>query len=427
MLSTYARHYPPCTQTDINYKRCRCPKWINGTIERPAKVFGKTIGPGFVRFSAQTRSWERAEKLVREADDASHNLSPARSMQFVAAEIKRTKLDEAVKAFREDEDSRNLSKETTKQSKTLLESQLVTWASEHGIEYLDEFTAAHASKFRSSWKNTGSTSERKRVRLIGFFDWCMQHKLTGENPARVLKPAASTSPPTDYFRPAEFEKIIDATYTYAEWRGGRDFVHRAERVRALLLTMRWAGLAIQDAVTLERDRLQENNDGDNQIFLYRAKTGVPVYVVVPPDVADLLRALPGNERYFFWSGTGEPQTACKGWRRTLTKVFAAADLKTADGRSKRCHPHMFRDTFAVELLLRGATLDQIALLLGHSSVKITEKHYAPFCRERQVQLAATAKLAWQAADSPTSKRALRRMPRVVPMRARSAAVARAGS
>jgi hypothetical protein len=56
---------------------------------------------------------------------------------------------------------------------------------------------------------------------------------------------------------------------------------------------------------------------------------------------------------------------------------------------------MFRDTFAVELLLAGVPLDQVSLLLGHSSVKITGRHYAPFCKPRQEQLATSVKLAWK--------------------------------
>ena len=61
---------------------------------------------------------------------------------------------------------------------------------------------------------------------------------------------------------------------------------------------------------------------------------------------------------------------------------------------KRCHPHMFRDTFAVELLLAGVSLDQVSLLLGQSSIKITEKHYAPFVKARQPQREISARMAW---------------------------------
>lgn len=47
---------------------------------------------------------------------------------------------------------------------------------------------------------------------------------------------------------------------------------------------------------------------------------------------------------------------------------------------------MFRDTFAVENLLAGVPIDQVSTLLGHSSVKVTERHYAPFVKARQLQL-----------------------------------------
>ena len=37
----------------------------------------------------------------------------------------------------------------------------------------------------------------------------------------------------------------------------------------------------------------------------------------------------------------------------------------------------FRDTFAVECLLAGVPLERVSVLLGHASVKVTERHYAP--------------------------------------------------
>jgi len=50
------------------------------------------------------------------------------------------------------------------------------------------------------------------------------------------------------------------------------------------------------------------------------------------------------------------------------------------------HPHRFRDTFAVETLLAGTPLEQVAALLGHSSIKVTERHYAPWVKYRLQQL-----------------------------------------
>jgi integrase len=68
--------------------------------------------------------------------------------------------------------------------------------------------------------------------------------------------------------------------------------------------------------------------------------------------------------------------------------------KKADGTPKRCFPHMFRDTFAVEMLLAGVPLEQVSMLLVHKSVKITEKHYARWVKARQEQLEQNVRKAW---------------------------------
>jgi len=160
--------------------------------------------------------------------------------------------------------------------------------------------------------------------------------------------------------------------------------------------MRWAGLAIRDACTLKRERL----GADNSVFLYRAKTGHPVRVLLPPEVAEALRnAPPGHAShpdYFFWSDNGLPKSAVADWQRVYRRVFATMNLPIdpETGKTKRAHPHMFLDTFAIEMLLSGASLDQVAMLLGHKSVKTTERSYMPWVRARQEMLHATVKRAW---------------------------------
>jgi site-specific recombinase XerD len=99
------------------------------------------------------------------------------------------------------------------------------------------------------------TTQRKHHRLNGFFDFCIENEWLQRNPAKKMKPVQVSQEPTDYFTPTEFERIVDGTYIYGKWRGGRDFQHRPVRLRALILLMRWAGLSILDAVTLERGRL----------------------------------------------------------------------------------------------------------------------------------------------------------------------------
>ena len=379
MLSVYTRHYPPCRQTDSTYRRCRCPKWINGTL-----ATGK-----FIRQSAQTRSWETAERKARlmEIDaDPMRKVPPEPSW--------RISIEQAVGDFLRDEAARKLQKTSTCQSKTLLEKQLLGWAREQSLTFLDELTTAKLREFRAWWNNGALTTQRKHHRLNGFFDFCMENDWLLRNPAKKMKSVQVSQEPTDYFTPVEFGKIVDATYAYGEWKGGRDFEHRSLRLRALILLLRWSGLSILDAVTLERRRL----DGD-RLLLYRHKTKVPVYVPLPPVVTTLLDSLPNsNPRYFFWSGNGDPHTAKKGWQRSLRLLFRDLNLTSEDGLSKRCHPHMFRDTFAVELLLAGVPLDQVSLLLGHSSIKVTEKHYAPFVKARQLQLEHSARMAWKSGD-----------------------------
>jgi integrase len=181
--------------------------------------------------------------------------------------------------------------------------------------------------------------------------------------------------PTGYFPPAEFDSIIDATYIYRGSRWGENDARFGERLRALTLLMRWSGLAIRDAVTLRRDRLGD----EDSIFLYRAKTGHPVRVLLPPDVAQALREVPpGNAPhpdYFFWSGTGLKKTAVADWQRSYRKLFKLAKLPIdpETGKIKRAHPHMFRDTFAIEMLLSGARIEEVQMLLGHKSVKTTRR------------------------------------------------------
>ena len=56
--------------------------------------------------------------------------------------------------------------------------------------------------------------------------------------------------------------------------------------------------------------------------------------------------------------------------------------------------HRLRDTFAVELLKAGTPIERVSKLLGHKSVAITEKHYNPWNKARQLQAEADVIRSW---------------------------------
>ena len=39
-------------------------------------------------------------------------------------------------------------------------------------------------------------------------------------------------------------------------------------------------------------------------------------------------------------------------------------------------------------------MEEVSILLGHSNIKITQQHYSPWVRDRQLQLEADLERAW---------------------------------
>jgi integrase len=410
LLSVFTRHSTTCRfSRDRACRRCNCPKWVGGQVNGY-----------YFRQSAKTRQWAEAEEVRVKLEEALIKGLPPFGTAVAAGSAppiptpadppsaSRTEVPEprvpkprprvtvaqAVEAYLADAVSRSVETSTLKKLETIFRKQFLAWTRVEGIEYLDELELDTLLNFRNTWEDGPLAKQKKQSRVIGFFWACVRRRYLTENPAIGLGKIKVVQIPTDYFPPDEFERIIAATYIRRGDRGGGDVKANQTRLRTMTLLMRWSGLRIRDAVTLERHRL----NGDS-LLLYQAKTGTPVYVPLPPQVVEALENIPPgpkpNPRYFFWSGNGEPKSAVADWQRSYRRLFKSADIRTADGERKRCHPHMFRDTFAVEMLLAGVPIDQVSLLLGHASVKITEKSYAPFVKARQVQLQESVRNAWK--------------------------------
>ena len=369
MLTLYRRHIKTCPHRSAGrkYRRCRCPIWADGFIETQE-----------IRESLGTRNWEEAEEEKLPDLKAKYE----RAADPLPAEP--ITITQAWKEFLTDAKARNL-RDPTIYKYDLLSRQMDHFAKECGLRFLREFDLPPLRKFRASWPNRNLGAQKKLEYLRKFYRFAYESKWIDENHASKLERPKVQQTPTMPFTQDQMAEILSACEKYGNKARGGKYTgpENARRIRAFVLLLRHSGLRIGDAVTLERRRITAD-----KLLLYTAKTGTAVYLPLPTFVLSALEVMPKtNNTYFFWSGESAIQSATGDWQRTLKAVFKEAGIP--DG-----HAHRFRDTLAVELLQVGIPMDRVSMLLGHSSIKVTEKHYSPWVRARQEQLEADVRRTW---------------------------------
>jgi site-specific recombinase XerD len=75
----------------------------------------------------------------------------------------------------------------------------------------------------------------------------------------------------------------------------------------------------------------------------------------------------------------------------MRTLFKAAKVES-DGHMRS---HRLRDTFAVDLLSKGVPMEEVSKLLGHDSIKTTEKSYSQWAKTRQDRLDKLVTATWK--------------------------------
>jgi integrase/recombinase XerD len=341
-----------CPHRERKYKKCGCPIWVQGTLnKKPMKK------------SLDLRNWEAAQRIVRDWE----------SGHSVASVL----MKDACDRFYANLQARKKAPDTLSKYKRLMD------------ELRDEFknrsvagiSVDELDRYWEAWKLSPISIRKKLERLRTFFRFCQDRGWIQSNPAKSLEPPNAKPLPTLPFTSEEVEKIHWAIDLVPP--KGRFGLETPKRVRAFVDLLLFSGLRIRDAATLSRDKID-----DGKLMLYTSKTGTPVWMPLPKQVLQKLEKIDGGDRYYFWTGNGSPKSGVSIWQRSLAKVFKTAGIRNG-------HAHRFRDTFSVNLLQAGVPLETVSILLGHSSLKITEKHYNPWVKSRQIALTAEIEKAWR--------------------------------
>ena len=126
---------------------------------------------------------------------------------------------------------------------------------------------------------------KTQERLIGFLLLLLAPRRTGSNPAVLLGQSERTDLLRITFRSTNHDKIYRRNIHLSTegWLECRNQATRGSAFSRADALERTRNQGCRDSG--ERRRLNENGE----LFLYRAKTGSPVYVPLPPEVAEALR------------------------------------------------------------------------------------------------------------------------------------------
>lgn len=385
VFTIYVRHSAGCPYADDElYKRCNCWKHIRWFAQEPGDS-----KPKLHTKKTKQRTWAGAERAKQE-------LIAERNGGVSTIGEKHVAVAEAVKFFLAEKTSQNLSDSVIQKYTRELE-RLRIFLDGLEIFRLQDVRLPHLTAFRATWPDLyPETLTRSKVqeRLKSFFRYATFAYNLPRNPAQGgkgfgLTPIKVKTSPTMPLEPKEYTALLAAT---AKFRPPL-----RERLHALVQLGRYSGLAIQDAVCLPRVNLRRDADGNGLVVTARVKNGNSVEVPIPGYVATELETLKNsNSAYFFWTGHNA-ETAAKSYSKAVSELFKKASIECGDSSMRF---HRLRDTFAVENLKKRIPMEDVSRMLGHSSIKTTEKHYAQWVQGRQDVLNKSVIASW--AEQPAT-------------------------
>jgi len=388
-LNVYTRHSSGCPYRKNRYSRqCTCPKWF------------EIQGDGCRRrVSARTRDGRTADDLAA-AEQERLRAGPAPPAEQVKPLTVEEGLAKWIASFK-----RRWAPSTIVQYGTF-KRKVQRWATEKKITLLRDITSSHLETWREEWglgdllppsvenpkgaprrtdDKIGAPSQNQfQGYLKRFCHWAHTRGHFAVNPAAVLDSIRPDDKRTMPLTLEQFDELIAAAEKYDSYRM-RPMDRFGAELKAIFLVQRWTGLRILDVLALPRKALV-----GNALSLKTIKTGAKVKATLPLHVVAALAAIPPrpgtHKDYFFWSTTCKYAVLRSQWLCRIRKLRPQLSFVDEHGQPMVFHSHMLRDTFAVQLILAGAHVDEVSALLTHKSIAVTQRYYMRWIKEMETQL-----------------------------------------
>lgn len=211
------------------------------------------------------------------------------------------------------------------------------------------------------------TNKDAYARIRQFLNYLAEKGITEVNLSRIVPRYKRGSVLPTTYTPDEISRIeasVDTNTTIG--KRNLSIIRLASRM----------GLRAGDIAKL---KLSEINFSTGYISIVQEKTGLPLTLQMPCDVANAISMHLENDKYSLEDGyVFHSLTAPYGCittsiiRHALNECFVAANINTA---GKKHGPHAFRSSLASSMVNDNASYDVVRRILGHSNPDVI-KHYA---------------------------------------------------
>lgn len=254
-------------------------------------------------------------------------------------------------------------------------------------ELIQDFLELHAKHSKITWE-----TDEKRLRAIKrHFGDVLVHEITaarleeyrvsrlGEGASKSTVNRELSLLKTAFNKAIEWGKISDNPIKkikfYSEKENARTrYLDQDEKVRLLtacpIPTKRIVFFALNTGMRQGEIlglRWKDIDYKANVIAIKHSKAGRPRYVSMNTELTEMLKSMPSVSEYVFGSGDSSGQPKWGLYHNFFERAVRQA--KIADF----CF-HDLRHTFASDLVMKGADLKTVSELLGHATMRMTERY-----------------------------------------------------
>jgi integrase/recombinase XerC len=251
--------------------------------------------------------------------------------------------------------------------------KMIRFCQAQGVKQSGEVTANHIRMFLLSLQercNRNSIRDYYR-NSKRFFNWLIEQQILTVNPMSLIRPPREEKKVIQPFTQDNISLLLEACDLSSPFLAARN--------KAIILTFVDSGLRLSEMASvqiadlnIEQKTIKVLGKGSKERFVGIGKAtqkAILKYLMLRHD------ELPG-----LWVTEERQPMTWVGIQIMIRRLRDSAGLT-----GKRRSPHTFRHTFATQALLNGASEREVQMLLGHSTVTMTQRYQRTITAEYAIQ------------------------------------------